>query len=839
MRSSKRGNQIKETLNSARDVNIVTKMTFDQISSSEKMFTLAPVKEDGVTEEGAIVESDEKPKARKMDWVLNNYDAESSVPQSLEEELARLQILRSYLILDSEREFPFERLTALASRILDVPIALVSLVDLGRQWFMSNRGLGDVRETPRSQAFCAHAILSKKDIFIINDATKDPRFKENPLVTGAPHIRFYAGAPLIAPEGYKLGTFCVIDTKIRPNGLDLDSKQNLRELSALAVDVLVARRKKREREFEKNSQLIACSAHDLLTPLSGIELSLSLIQEDEEILNKLRQKHFDGMKQASKCSDLLQEICRNVQSTFSQTKSAFEHAFSRAKVEEVKVDELVDKIYAILEPIPKKVPVTIVVDEDVPKQIISDGSKIFRCAMNLLVVSCTRTQSGMVQMKLSVKRKADDKRPSLVVTCEDTGPTIDLDLYSYLFKPIATDLLSERKAGEEERDGVSLELALFSVAGQMDVVGGEFGFQPRNEKEASKATSGPGSVFWFSLPFNEPIAKEDKMEVVKEGSKNVAVSHADAAKFHRTISDFIGASQETPISKNQVVKRQKRALIIEDSKLVRKMLVKSLTKYGFDVVEAENGMVGLEELKNSLFDITLCDFLMPIMDGLDCVQQYREWETIHRPWFKQRIIGISAHASEVDAEKGRSVGMDDFKPKPVTFKDLAAIIETDDQVAASKRLDSITNSYADEGDASSEPERKRLKTSESNGVAGKNDQKNCLIISPPSTSVHMELVEGTIRDSSWQSTTAHSESDAWNMLKMRTWDMILIDEVYVSIIQEFREWESKKRSDRLGNIVLMSEGAGETGPDSFVIPDGLDGVIGKPIQLDHLTKILK
>ncbi|KAL3912944.1 MAG: hypothetical protein SGILL_006690, partial [Bacillariaceae sp.] len=215
----------------------------------------------------SVVQGLNDPNVQKLDWVLTNYDKKSSEPQSLEEELKRLQALRSYLILDSEREHQFERLTALASRVMQVPIALVSLVDLGRQWFMSNRGLGDVRETPRSQAFCSHAILSKEDILIIKDAQLDPRFVNNPLVTGPPYIRFYAGAPLETPEGYKLGTFCIIDTKPWPNGLDLDSKQNLREMAALAVEVMVARRRKWVRDQEKSSQLIACTAHDLLTPL--------------------------------------------------------------------------------------------------------------------------------------------------------------------------------------------------------------------------------------------------------------------------------------------------------------------------------------------------------------------------------------------------------------------------------------------------------------------------------------------------------------------------------------------------------------------------------------------
>lgn len=141
-------------------------------------------------EEGNDMPSD----SDNPDWVLPQIDHDTTEAQSMREELHRLQVLKNYLILDADREEVFERLTGLASRIFNAPIALISLVDLGRQWFLSNRGLGDVRETPRRHAFCAHAILNKHNILIVPDATEDFRFKDNPLVTGPPNIRFYAGA---------------------------------------------------------------------------------------------------------------------------------------------------------------------------------------------------------------------------------------------------------------------------------------------------------------------------------------------------------------------------------------------------------------------------------------------------------------------------------------------------------------------------------------------------------------------------------------------------------------------------------------------------------------------
>jgi GAF domain-containing protein len=130
-----------------------------------------------------------------------------------EDEDKRIRALHELGILDTAPEERFDRCTRIAAALFDVPIALVSLVDTNRQWFKSRYGL-DVAETPREQAFCAHAIL-QEDILLIPDALLDDRFAENPLVTGEPRVRFYAGCPLSLADGSRLGTLCLIDHQPR------------------------------------------------------------------------------------------------------------------------------------------------------------------------------------------------------------------------------------------------------------------------------------------------------------------------------------------------------------------------------------------------------------------------------------------------------------------------------------------------------------------------------------------------------------------------------------------------------------------------------------------------
>ena len=146
----------------------------------------------------------------------------------------RLRVLRRYAILDTAPEAAFDRLTNLAARLLKVPVALMTLVDANRQWFKACYGI-DLTETSREVSFCAHAILSD-EMMIIPDATKDPRFADNPLVTGPPGIRFYAGVPLQGVDGANIGTLCIIDLK--PRELSATETSLLRDLAEIAMDEL-------------------------------------------------------------------------------------------------------------------------------------------------------------------------------------------------------------------------------------------------------------------------------------------------------------------------------------------------------------------------------------------------------------------------------------------------------------------------------------------------------------------------------------------------------------------------------------------------------------------------
>ena len=198
---------------------------------------------------------------------------------------ARIEALRSYQILDSLPETQYQDIVELASIICGTPIALVSLVDQNRQWFKAKTGL-DATETDRDMAFCAHAVLTPDDLMVVQDATCDPRFADNPLVTGDMQIRFYAGAPLRTNDGLALGTLCVIDRK--PRELTPAQAVALSTLSRQVMSHLELRHKialleqaqvllQQSEKMASIGQLAAGVAHEINNPVGFVSSNMSTL----------------------------------------------------------------------------------------------------------------------------------------------------------------------------------------------------------------------------------------------------------------------------------------------------------------------------------------------------------------------------------------------------------------------------------------------------------------------------------------------------------------------------------------------------------------------------------
>jgi CheY-like chemotaxis protein len=800
---------------------------------------------------------------------LNLRNAEKLPETSyLDVKVSRLKVLNSYLdVLDCEHENRFERLVALASRIFSAPLALMTIADLDNQYCLSSRGF-DYSKTRRSP-FCSQAIMTDSDVLVVEDAASDPRFEADSQVTEYPNVRFYAGAPLVCPEGYRIGTLCVMDYEPRFDRVSLEEKQSLVELAAMAMETVVDLLHKKQSSLKDPSRQIACTAHDLLTPLMGIILSLSLLKEDVPLQEKLSDQQKDMIDTAVDCSTIMNKVCCKTLVSFRDETNQKDAAtlprhgiFNKDGPSIVKIADLVKTLNAVIAPFPKCVPVIIDVESSAPPAFVSDDMRIFRSATNFLTNACSKTETGSIRLRVFARRNRE-KESELVFECEDTGPGIDSANYATLFQSAHDETKAMVQSGQH-----LIGLGLYSVATQIGSLGGGYGYRPRALiGEDSSNENGTGSVFWFSIPLILPSPDDDILSAMTEqpssstygDSKSAAASETvvdptfeetvpvrppsgglgKVASFDALPKHFATAQHNLENKRSNTSNssgRTKKALVVEDSLVVRKILTRVLSNLGYEVNQALNGLEGLKELKASLFDIVLCDFLMPVMDGLDCVQQYREWEKVNRPHFHQHIVGISAHATEKDVQQAFKIGMSDFRAKPVTYTQIEELKNGEKSKRTSAELDGLCLQIQS-------MKRTRIDPTASlvDDLMHPTSRRFCLVVAE--TSDISEVVTVASETIGWEIVTSNDAESALGLLKTRNWDAVLVDDTLgrSRCISRFRLWEQENRVNRQKNIIFLSAEyvAPRENENSFHVPTEFDGALGKPIELNALQSFLE
>ena len=528
------------------------------------------------------------------------------LPQNEDERLAELL---SYDVLDTEAEQLFDDLTALASQICETPIALISLIDPNRQWFKSRVGL-DAEETSRDIAFCSHAIL-QSDVFEIPNATLDPRFHDNPLVTGAPDIRFYAGAPLITPSGHAIGTLCAIDSK--PRKLTETQKASLQTLSKSVVAHLELKRKNREleRTSQFKSDFLSYVSHEIRTPLNAINTFSQLLEGEAQKLN-LPSSFTTPLSHVSQSGERLLEIVNSVLDIKQieagkmrvmpravNTKDFFTHLFSLTKI---RAED-------------SGIVFSTSIDDAVPDSLFFDDTKFGQVALNLLSNAIKFTNHGK-----SVKAQVKYKSGKVIFNVIDQGIGMSDDDQKRLFTPF------ERMENARQISGTGLGLNISKRL--VELMDGSI-------KVSSKLNQ--GTRISVTLP-------------------------ADALSANQ----FVEAQPRSFVAQVNI-DNSVNVLVVEDHYINQVVIQTLFEKLGVSLSVVSTGEEGVEYAKSNPVDLVLMDLNLPGIQGDEA--------TVKIKGFKPNLPIVALTADVItQPEYLREQGLDDVLTKPIDSSELVRVL---------------------------------------------------------------------------------------------------------------------------------------------------------------------